>query len=107
VWGLPRATHSSSLNGIFTIAQNSHTHLCVHKRTLAQHQVVQGILQCDTQNIREAVHAHELFYHESLRVFHDRLINEEDKKYYYGMLAEMAQKHFKQQVHHSTHRLRA
>ena len=32
--------------------------------------------------------------HESLRVFHDRLINNEDKEYFYNIMVEMANKHF-------------
>jgi hypothetical protein len=39
-----------------------------------------------------------LFYHEAQRVFHDRLINQEDKQYFYNILAEMAGKYFSQQI---------
>lgn len=44
--------------------------------------------------IRDGKQVFRLFCHESMRVFHDRLINNEDKKYFHTMLAEMASKHF-------------
>ena len=53
-----------------------------------------GVLQADPGIIRDSKQIFRLFCHESLRVFHDRLINHEDKNYYYGMLSEMANKHF-------------
>ena len=53
-----------------------------------------GVLQADPGIIRDSKKIFRLFCHESLRVFHDRLINHEDKNYYYGMLSEMANKHF-------------
>ena len=53
-----------------------------------------GLLQADTGCIRDAKQVFRLFCHESMRVFHDRLINNEDKKYFHTMLSEMASKHF-------------
>lgn len=47
-------------------------------------------------NDRDAVAR--LFYHESQRVFHDRLINDEDKTYFYSILAEVATKYFSQVI---------
>jgi len=44
------------------------------------------------------VHIFRLFCHEALRVFHDRLINSEDKNYFYKIISEMANKHFGQNV---------
>lgn len=35
-----------------------------------------------------------LFYHECLRVFHDRLINLEDKTYFYHLMKEVCQRIF-------------
>jgi hypothetical protein len=32
-----------------------------------------------------------LYYHESLRVFHDRLINEQDKAYFYALMKQVSQ----------------
>lgn len=55
---------------------------------------VPGLLQADTGVIRDGKQVFRLFCHESMRVFHDRLINNEDKKYFHTMLAEMASKHF-------------
>ena len=53
-----------------------------------------GILQCDVGNVRDNKQVFRLFCHETLRVFHDRLINNEDKQYFHAMLAEMASKYF-------------
>ncbi|XP_036080214.1 dynein heavy chain 6, axonemal isoform X7 [Rousettus aegyptiacus] len=55
---------------------------------------VQGILQCDSGTIREQIQIFRLFCHECQRVFHDRLINNEDKNYFHAILTEMANKHF-------------
>uniref|UniRef100_A0A2K6TNM5 Dynein axonemal heavy chain 6 n=1 Tax=Saimiri boliviensis boliviensis TaxID=39432 RepID=A0A2K6TNM5_SAIBB len=55
---------------------------------------VQGILQCDSGTIREEIQIFRLFCHECQRVFHDRLINNEDKHYFHVILTEMANKHF-------------
>ena len=44
--------------------------------------------------IREKDQIFRLFCHEAQRVFHDRLINNEDKTYFNEMMAEMAQKYF-------------
>ncbi|XP_021113900.1 dynein heavy chain 6, axonemal [Heterocephalus glaber] len=55
---------------------------------------VQGILQCDSGRIRKEIQIFRLFCHECQRVFHDRLINNEDKQYFHVILTEMANKHF-------------
>ncbi|XP_007947093.1 dynein axonemal heavy chain 6 [Orycteropus afer afer] len=55
---------------------------------------VQGILQCDPGTVREEIQIFRLFCHECQRVFHDRLINNEDKHYFHVILTEMANKHF-------------
>nr|XP_021528315.1 dynein heavy chain 6, axonemal-like isoform X1 [Aotus nancymaae] len=55
---------------------------------------VQGILQCDSGTIREEIQIFRLFCHECQRVFHDRLIDSEDKHYFHVILTEMANKHF-------------
>lgn len=41
-----------------------------------------------------------LFYHECLRVFHDRLINEEDKSYFYFLMREICNRAFGSPVLH-------
>ena len=55
---------------------------------------VTGILQADTGVIRDNKQVFRLFCHEAMRVFHDRLINKEDKGFFYSILSEMAGKHF-------------
>lgn len=52
-----------------------------------------GILQCDPGTIREEIQIFRLFCHECQRVFHDRLINNEDKHYFHVILTEMASKY--------------
>ena len=56
--------------------------------------IIAGVLQADPGVIREHNQIFRLFCHEAQRVFHDRLINKEDKTYFYGMLSEMSSKHF-------------
>lgn len=51
-------------------------------------------MQADPSVIRDAKQMYRLFYHEVQRVFHDRLINSEDKTYFYQILSEMANKYF-------------
>lgn len=55
-----------------------------------------GVLQADSGVIRDGNQIFRLFCHEAQRVFHDRLINKEDKRYFNTILSEMAQKHFSQ-----------
>ncbi|KAE8631104.1 hypothetical protein XENTR_v10001083 [Xenopus tropicalis] len=59
---------------------------------------VQGILQCDPGSVRDKTQIFRLFCHECQRIFHDRLINNEDKQYFHEMLSEMASKHFAVQI---------
>uniref|UniRef100_A0A667W9Y7 Dynein axonemal heavy chain 6 n=1 Tax=Myripristis murdjan TaxID=586833 RepID=A0A667W9Y7_9TELE len=55
---------------------------------------VQGILQCEPRTVRDQTQIFRLFCHECQRVFHDRLINNDDKTYFNTMLSEMASKYF-------------
>ena len=55
-----------------------------------------GVSQVSPESINDKDAVAKLFYHESQRVFHDRLINEEDKQYFHTILAEMANKYFSQ-----------
>ena len=59
---------------------------------------VQGILQVKSESIADKESVSRLFFHEAQRVFHDRLINNEDKQYFNTILAEMAGKYFGQQI---------
>ncbi|KAK1792527.1 hypothetical protein P4O66_012465 [Electrophorus voltai] len=51
---------------------------------------VQGMLQCEPGSVQDQFQVVRLFCHESQRVFHDRLINSEDKAYFHTMLSETA-----------------
>ncbi|XP_058809206.1 dynein axonemal heavy chain 6 [Phymastichus coffea] len=59
---------------------------------------IQGILQADSSIVREAKQMLRLFYHECLRVFHDRLINDEDKTYFYHLLSGICSQQFGDEV---------
>ena len=59
---------------------------------------IQGICQVKAESISDKDSVARLFYHESQRVFHDRLINEEDKKYFHSILSEMSGKYFSQVI---------
>ncbi|MCJ8749245.1 hypothetical protein PDJAM_G00174240 [Pangasius djambal] len=55
---------------------------------------VQGMLQCEPGTVQDQNQIFRLFCHECQRVFHDRLINNEDKTYFNTMICEMASKYF-------------
>nr|CAH7757603.1 unnamed protein product [Callosobruchus chinensis] len=55
---------------------------------------IQGITQADSGTMRDETSMLRLFYHECLRVFHDRLINVEDKSYFYFLLKEICTRNF-------------
>lgn len=55
---------------------------------------VQGILQCEPSQVRDKTQVFRLFCHECQRVFHDRLINSQDKTYFNTIVCEMASRHF-------------
>ncbi|XP_023013028.2 dynein heavy chain at 16F isoform X2 [Leptinotarsa decemlineata] len=55
---------------------------------------IQGITQADAGTMREESSMLKLFYHECLRVFHDRLINVEDKSYFYLLMKEICSRNF-------------
>ncbi|KAG7486149.1 dynein heavy chain 6, axonemal [Solea senegalensis] len=55
---------------------------------------VQGILQCEPNQVRDKNQIFRLFCHECQRVFHDRLINNQDKTYFNTIVCEMASKYF-------------
>ncbi|XP_059155726.1 dynein axonemal heavy chain 6-like isoform X2 [Physella acuta] len=59
---------------------------------------VQGMLQADPGVIRDRPQIFRLFVHETQRVFHDRLINNEDKMFFHQIMSEMASKHFGETV---------
>ncbi|KAK2585046.1 hypothetical protein KPH14_008566 [Odynerus spinipes] len=59
---------------------------------------VQGMMQVDPSVVREPKQMLRLFYHECLRVFHDRLINVEDKSYFYRLLNKICANTFGEEV---------
>uniref|UniRef100_A0A4W5M9Y7 Uncharacterized protein n=1 Tax=Hucho hucho TaxID=62062 RepID=A0A4W5M9Y7_9TELE len=52
------------------------------------------MLQCEPGTVRDQTGIFRLFCHECQRVFHDRLINNEDKTYFNTIVSEMASKYF-------------
>ncbi|XP_045784195.1 dynein axonemal heavy chain 6 [Maniola jurtina] len=59
---------------------------------------MQGVLQANAAYMRAPQGMLRLFYHECLRVFHDRLINIEDKSYFYHLMSTVCQKNFQQPI---------
>ncbi|XP_051939159.1 dynein axonemal heavy chain 6 isoform X1 [Hippocampus zosterae] len=55
---------------------------------------VQGMLQCEASQVRDKTQIFRLFCHECQRVFHDRLINGQDKEYFNTIVCETATKYF-------------
>ncbi|XP_036933614.1 dynein heavy chain 6, axonemal [Acanthopagrus latus] len=55
---------------------------------------VQGILQCESSQVRDKNQIFRFFCHECQRVFHDRLVNNQDKTYFNTIVCEMASKYF-------------
>ncbi|XP_061882783.1 dynein axonemal heavy chain 6 [Entelurus aequoreus] len=55
---------------------------------------VQGMLQCESSQVRDKNQIFRLFCHECQRVFHDRLINAQDKEYFNTIVCETAMKYF-------------
>ncbi|KAM9770210.1 dynein axonemal heavy chain 6 [Menidia menidia] len=55
---------------------------------------VQGMLQCEASQVRNKTQVFRLFCHECQRVFHDRLINTQDKTFFNTIICEMASKYF-------------
>ena len=74
----------------------SKSHYLFNLRDLSK--VVQGVLQATTETVTQPGEIYELYCHETLRVFHDRLTTKDDKEYFCGMLSEMSSKHFRKNV---------
>lgn len=68
------------------------SHYVFNLRDLSK--LVQGFLQADSSNYDQEIQLLRLLYHESLRVFQDRLVNDDDKNYFKNMLNEICQKYF-------------
>ena len=54
---------------------------------------IQGVLQADASYTSQ-IQILRLFYHEAMRVFHDRLINDTDKDYFKNLMKEVSIKYF-------------
>ncbi|XP_045894232.1 dynein axonemal heavy chain 6-like [Micropterus dolomieu] len=52
------------------------------------------MLQCEPSQVRDKNQIFRLFCHECQRVFHDRLINNQDKTYFNTIVSDMASKYF-------------
>lgn len=59
---------------------------------------IQGIMQADPSSTRDTKQMTRLFYHECLRVFHDRLIDTDDKNYFYRLLSKTCSFYFGDEV---------
>ncbi|XP_026758308.2 dynein axonemal heavy chain 6 [Galleria mellonella] len=59
---------------------------------------MQGVLQANAAYMRAPQGMLRLFYHECLRVFHDRLIDTQDKSYFYHLMSTICQKNFQQPI---------
>ncbi|XP_050294811.1 dynein axonemal heavy chain 6 [Anthonomus grandis grandis] len=70
----------------------SKSHYVFNLRDLSK--CIQGITQADSGTMRAGMEIMRLFYHECLRVFHDRLINVEDKSYFYFLMKEICTRNF-------------
>ncbi|XP_050084093.1 dynein axonemal heavy chain 6 [Anopheles aquasalis] len=55
---------------------------------------IQGVLQADPSSYINPMQLMRLFYHEALRIFYDRLINDEDKAYFKQLLQDCCEKYF-------------
>lgn len=55
---------------------------------------IQGVLQADVGTYTTQIQVLRLFYHEAMRVFHDRLISDDDKNYFKNLMQEISAKYF-------------
>ena len=57
--------------------------------------MVQGLLQAEDSVVISKNVCLQLFVHEAMRVFHDRLVETEDKTTFFSHLTQTVQDHFK------------
>ncbi|XP_063373463.1 dynein axonemal heavy chain 6 [Cydia amplana] len=72
------------------------SHYVFNLRDLSK--TMQGCLQADAGYMRMPQGMLRLFYHECLRVFHDRLINIHDKSYFFHLMSKVCVKNFQQPI---------
>ncbi|XP_066254312.1 dynein axonemal heavy chain 6 [Euwallacea similis] len=70
----------------------SKSHYIFNLRDLSK--CIQGITQVDAGTMSEEGALMRLFYHECLRVFHDRLVDAEDKSHFYFLMREICNRNF-------------
>ncbi|KAJ3207853.1 Dynein heavy chain 6, axonemal [Entophlyctis luteolus] len=68
------------------------SHYTFNLRDLSK--VVQGILQVRPANVQSKMDIARTFCHESSRVFHDRLIDDNDRAYFNKLLSDLVEKNF-------------
>eukprot|EP00698_Gefionella_okellyi_P007651 TRINITY_DN186_c0_g4_i1.p1 TRINITY_DN186_c0_g4~~TRINITY_DN186_c0_g4_i1.p1 ORF type:complete len:3955 (+),score=1074.62 TRINITY_DN186_c0_g4_i1:43-11907(+) len=68
------------------------SHYTFNLRDLSK--VIQGVLQAKMSTVSDKESAARLWTHESMRVFYDRLINREDRRYFVDLLIELAKRNF-------------
>lgn len=69
------------------------SHYTFNLRDLAK--VVQGLMSADPKRVAEPADLARLWCHESSRVFRDRLVDNEDRVWFDGLVAEQVKKHLK------------
>ena len=62
-------------------------------------QVIQGLMQAHETVIVNSDNCAQLFAHEATRVFHDRLVDSQDKETFYKSLADNLHDYFKVNYH--------
>lgn len=97
IWNLAEPVVLASVAMYERIAQEllptpTKSHYVFNLRDLSK--CIQGVLQADTSSYTNQIQILRLFYHEAMRVFHDRLVNDEDKSYFKNLLHEISIKYF-------------
>ncbi|XP_049884905.1 dynein axonemal heavy chain 6 [Pectinophora gossypiella] len=72
------------------------SHYVFNLRDLSK--TMQGVLQANAAYMRLPQAMLRLFYHECMRVFHDRLINIQDKSYFLHLMESVCQRNFGQPI---------
>eukprot|EP00102_Acyrthosiphon_pisum_P021804 XP_016659014.1 PREDICTED: dynein heavy chain 6, axonemal-like [Acyrthosiphon pisum] len=55
---------------------------------------IQGVLQANFITIPDKTHLYRLWYHETLRVYHDRLVCQKDRSYFFNLLQDVCMRYF-------------
>lgn len=101
IWNLAEPIVLAAVTMYERIAQEllptpTKSHYVFNLRDLSK--CVQGVLQADPASYTNQIQILRLFYHEAMRVFHDRLINDEDKDYFKKLMKEISIKYFESAV---------